>query len=42
MRVRDENEFPPEWGEDQYNVEVIISKRHKDTTTKFCTKEKHK
>ena len=23
VRVRDENEFPPEWPDDQYNVEVI-------------------
>ena len=25
MRVRDENEFPPEWPDDQYNVEVIVA-----------------
>ena len=26
MRVRDENEFPPEWADDQYSVEVFFSK----------------
>ena len=35
MRVRDENEFPPEWADDQYNVQVFFSKRHKDATTKL-------
>ena len=28
VRVRDENEFPPEWALDQYNVEVIVSIIH--------------
>ena len=31
MRVRDENEFSPEWDNDRYNVEVTIMINIKNT-----------